>query len=575
MITRLSVQNYALIEALEVPFAPGLNVLTGETGAGKSLLVDAIGLILGRRADSSVMLDPDRKCIVEAEFTQLSPWVLADLAETFAQAGEEWVGEATLIIRREISPGGRSRAFINDSPVNLNLLKAVTEQVVDLHSQHEGARFVEPRVQLDALDRYAGCVAQAREFGRRWQAARTLAEQLRELQAGEAEARRQVDYLSYQLRELSEAQLVVGEDEAIEQQLRRLEHSEQIITGLSQSVALLSDDEQSLSNQLRSTAKALERLSALDPRLGEPAQQLDALRHQIDTTADQLRSLADDTELDPRHREALSARLDTYNRLKVKFAVRTADELIALRDDFARRLEAITASPERIAALEGQLAGEHEALAQLGLELERARQAAAAELEPRIAQLLGEVGLPRATVAIRVSRLHAEAGELSLEGRRVAPDLRGVSKVQFLISTNPGVAPAPIQQVASGGEVARVLLALKAALAEQLGLTALIFDEIDTGISGEVAMKVGRVLQRLAEGRQLLVITHLAQIASRPGHHFYLYKDGRAEGASGRPVTHIRALTGPAREAEIAKILSGDPPPAAAVENARELLAAG
>ena len=570
MLTRLTVQNYALIADLEVRFEAGLNVLTGETGAGKSLLVDAIGLILGRRADTSVLLDPSRKCIVEAEAERLPSWVLDELRPAFEEAGVEVLPDEPLFIRREIAPGGKSRAFVNDTPVTLQLLKALAERAVDLHSQHEGARLTEPRVQLDVLDRFAGAVDAAREFGRRWQAYKYDLDTLEGLRRSEAEARRQLDYYQFQLNELTEAALEPGEDEQIEQQLTRLEHTEQIVGTLGRHINALADDEASVVALLRGLARELDRLAPLDARLAEPAQQLDALRQQLDTTADHLRRLAEDTELDPRRQQDLAARLDTYNRLKVKFAVRSVEELVALRDEFAQKVQAYSAAPERIAELEAALSQQRAELLRLGLQLERQRMAAAMAIEPQVAALLAEVGLVKASVQVRVSRLVAADGALEAEGDRLAPDLRGFNRVQFLVSTNPGVAPAPLQQVASGGEVARVMLALKAALAEQLGLATLIFDEIDTGISGEVAMKVGRVLQRLAGGRQLLVITHLPQIASRPASHFFLYK----EQAQGRSATRLRLLDAEARVAEIAKILSGDPPPAPALQNARELMAA-
>jgi DNA repair protein RecN (Recombination protein N) len=569
VLSRLSVKNYALISDIEASFAAGLNLLTGETGAGKSLLVNAIGLILGRRADSSVLLDAGKKCVVEAEFSHVPVWVLDEVRADFASAEVDLGDEPTVIVRREIAPGGKSRAFVNDTPVTLALLKTLAERMVDLHGQSEGIRLLEPRVQLDAIDRFAGCTEAAANFGRQWQALKALHAEIAQLRTQEAEAARQLDYFRHQLTELTEAQLEPGEDERIEQQLTRLEHTEQILLTLGRQVEVLSGDEAGLSASLRTLARELERLASLDSRVAEPAQRIEAARVEIEAIADTLRAFAEDTDLDPREQERIAQRHDTYSRLKLKFAVRTAEELIALRDDFEGKVASYAAAPERIAALEAQAKALEGELAQLALQLHEARSAAAAELQPRIAGLLAEVGLPTARVSIVVSLLSSAVGSLMVAGERVAPDVRGASAVQFLVSTNPGLPLGPLQQVASGGEVARVMLALKTALAEQLGLSALIFDEIDTGISGEVAMKVGRVLERLAQDRQLLVITHLPQIASRHGHHFFLFK----QNTGGRTATHLTELANEARVIEIAKMLSSDPPGDSALDNARQLLA--
>jgi DNA repair protein RecN (Recombination protein N) len=563
MLAKLYIQNYALIDKLWISFDNGLNILTGETGAGKSILVGAIGMILGRRAESGVMLNPDEKCVVEAEFRLKDDTLQDVLKENDIDAPD-----AHLIIRREVSPGGKSRAFVNDSPVNLNALRAVAERLVDLHGQHEGQLLLEPAYQLQVLDQYAGLAAQAAQFKQLLAQTQAVAAEIDGLRRQEAEARRQTDYYRFQVQELTEAKLQPAEDEDVENRLRVLQHAEQITENLARNYARLEEGDSALNLQLKQMQRELEKLSALDARVAPLAQKIGEAKFLLADVAAELQALAETTELDPNTLQALADRQTVYNKLKMKFAVHTAAELIALRDEFAAKLNQFENLDDRIAALEKQKAALLSQLADLGLALEKQRLAVATQLGKKITGLLHEVGLTQADFAIEVTRLHAANGLLAIDGQAIQPNAAGINGVQFNIRTNAGLPLGPLAAIASGGEVSRVMLAVKAVLARKLALGTLIFDEIDTGISGEVALKVGRVMEQLGAQHQVLAITHLPQIASRSGSHYFIYKTTEA----GRAYSRMRKLEKADRVEEIAKMISGESPSPLARKTATELL---
>lgn len=563
MLAKLYIQNYALIDKLWISFDKGLNILTGETGAGKSILVGAIGMILGRRAEGNIILNPDEKCIVEAEFRLKDDGILDIL-----QTNDIEAPDAHLIIRREVAPGGKSRAFINDSPVNLTVLRAVAERLVDLHGQHEGQLLLEPAYQLQVLDQYAGLTAQAAQFKTLLGALQHTAAQVDELRRQEAEARRQTDYYRFQVQELAEAKLQPGEDEDIENRLRVLQHAEQITESLARHYARLEEGDDALNVQLKQMQRELEKLSALDARVAPLEQKLGEAKFILADVAVELQALAEGTDLDPKALQTLADRQTVYNKLKMKFAARTATELIALRDEFAAKLDQFENLDQQIADLEKQKTTLAQQLVQLGLELEAKRVAVASALGKKITGLLREVGLAHADFDVAVSRLHAPNGLLQVQGQAVQPNATGINGVQFNIRTNAGLPLGPLAAIASGGEVSRVMLAVKAALAEEMALSTLIFDEIDTGISGEVALKVGRVMQQLGTRHQVLAITHLPQIASRSGSHYFIYKTTEA----GRAYSRMRKLEKADRVEEIAKMISGESPSPQARKTATELL---
>lgn len=565
MLSKLYIQNYALIDKLWISFEQGLNILTGETGAGKSILVGAIGMILGKRAENNVMLNPDEKCIVEAEFRLKDDSLVSYLSENEIDAAD-----AVLIIRREIAPGGKSRAFVNDTPVNLNILRAVAERLVDLHGQHEGQLLLEPGYQLQVLDQYAGLQTKTAEFKTLYTAVLSLQEKIEALKKQEGAARRQSDYYRFQLQELNEAKLIANEDEEIENRLRVLQNAEQITETLARNYTRLDDSETGISIQLKIIQRELEKLGNLDTRVTPFSVKIQEAKFVIDEVAAELQALAEQTDLDPKALQQLSERQNIYNKLKIKFAVKTAIELIALRDDFAVKLNQFDNLDDTIADSEKELAALLKQLAKLGLEIEAERLAVSSVLSSKISQLLREVGLPQAQFEIQVSRLDNENGIITLPQGNVQPNATGINTIKFLIQTNAGLAVGPLGNIASGGEISRVMLAIKAALAEKLALSTLIFDEIDTGISGEVALKVGRVMEALGKHHQVLTITHLPQIASRLGGHYYIYKTTE----NGRAYSRIRKLENAERIQEIAKMIGGETPTEMALKTASELIGA-
>lgn len=567
MLTRLFVQNYALIDRTELAPAPGLNILTGETGAGKSLLVGALGLILGQRADPGVVLDPQQSCVVEAEFT------LPDLSSVAPALAEEGIESTdnTLTVRRIIMPSGKSRAFVNDQPVNLAALREIVGRVVELHGQHDGQLLLDPRMQREVLDRFAGHQAAVEAFGQNLSRMRKLVNEIADLRAKEAEANRQLEYFQYQFNELSKAELDAEEEDRLEAEMRLLENAEQICVLLAEAANRLDADELGILSQLTEAERRLGHATDLGAPIAEHAEALENARHALQEVSAALARAQDRIEADPERLHEVQARLDVYNRLKMKFAVPTAAGLLALQVEFAGQIEAFSSIEERIAALEKEQAALAQTLGKDALVLEKARLQAGKVLAQKVTEALVKVGLPKAKFNVEAPRLSAEDKSLTLkiEGQSCGTAPWGINRVQFSIATNAGQVPGPLERIASGGELSRVMLALKAALAEKMRLAVLIFDEIDTGISGEVALKVGRVMEELAETHQILSITHLPQIASRNARHFFIYKEGTAN----RTYSRVRTLSEDERITELAKMMSGETPTAAAIATAKDLLA--
>ncbi|MFW5658351.1 MAG: DNA repair protein RecN [Bacteroidota bacterium] len=566
MLQRLTVRNFALICEVDLEFAPGLNLLTGETGAGKSLLVGAIGLILGRRADTSVLLKDDEKCLVEAVFNLPKHSAVRALLES----EEIDVEDDQLIVRRIIQPSGKSRAFVNDLPVTLPILREISGRMVELHGQHEGQRLVDPEIQLELLDAYAGVQLERQAFGDQLAELRKLEREISALKKQAAEAREQEAFLRFQVEELDAAKLEPGEDEQLEQEFELLENAESVQQALAQVVQQLEHDEQqNLIAQLTGLERLLEPSAKLKPGIHAQLEALQNARYNLEEAARELERESESMELDPERLETVRTRLDVLNRLKTKYRVKTSDELIQKHTELDAQLQTISGAEARTEELEHSAAAARDSLVQLGLQLESARQAAAQELSDKILARLTAVGLPESQIELRIERLPASGAVLELpEGDAVGIESTGFNQLNFLISTNKGFAPQPLQKVASGGEISRVMLAVKSALAERLALEVLIFDEIDTGISGETAVKVGQEMEALAAQHQLITITHLPQIGARSGRHFFIRKEQGDEMAQ----TTITQLDTDGRIRALAEMLSGSNPTDTALNTARELL---
>jgi len=564
MLHRLTVQNYALIDQAEVLFRPGLNLLTGETGAGKSLLVGAIGLILGERADLSVLLDGEEKCIVEAEFRLADAQRVAVLLAPHELEPEDEV----LVVRRMLLPSGRSRAFINDQPVTLPVLRAICSQLVELHGQHDGLRLLSATEQLQMLDRYADTGEQVLTFGRQWREWQATQRELARLLQAAAERIQRQDFLQFQVAELSEAALQAGEDDELEAELKRLEHAEQLKASLFEIAQSLCGEELAADERLAAALQRAETVARLLPEAAALAALLRDAQALVQDANQQAEKLAHDLELSPERLQEVHQRLDVINRLKLKYQKTSVAALLEAHEAFSQELATLSGADARIQGLQQQVSEQEAALIQTGLTLEAAREKAAQALSAAVTATLQEVGLKGASFRADVTRTTAESGALAVEGQLVQPQVHGFNACTFFIQTNPGLPEGPLAKVASGGEISRVMLALKTALAERVALSVLIFDEIDTGISGEVALRVGRVLERLAVRHQVLSITHLPQIASRSGAHYHI----RKEQANDRTRTRIDALSQEQRVEAVAALLSGHNPSASARQSARELM---
>jgi len=553
MLRELRLKNFAVVESVTVPFTPGLNVLTGETGAGKSILVDAILLVRGARAQTDVIRADAETATVEAVFAidgaGAARGVLDDAGLTADDNGE-------IVVRRELARSGRHRAFVNDSPVTVGLLERVGDVLVEVHGQHEHQRLLEPARQLELLDRFAD----AEEAGARVEAlyakhrvARAEAERTR----GEARDRAQrEDLLRFQVGELDAARLRVGEKEELRGELRRVQHAERFTAGLSEAAALLADAPQSAAEGLARAARILHDLGRLDAALAAPSEPIEAARIQLDEALGAIRRLRDGIVAEPGRLDAIHERLDALTRLERKYGD-GEEAMLRFRDEAGRDLERLERHEEVMAEQERVL-GELEAeLVAAATALSARRRSAASRLATQVERALRALGMERAVFEVGLEPA-AEVGA------------RGADRVELRLSTNPGEEMKALARVASGGELSRTMLALKSVLARADRVPTLVFDEVDAGIGGRVASVVAQTLAGAAEGRQVLCVTHLAPIAALAGHHLRVSKSVRG----GRTRMAVAPLAGDERVEEVARMLGGATTTAAAREHARDLLGA-
>ena len=563
MLKHLFLKNYALFSETRIDFPGGLTILTGETGAGKSLLVGALGLIMGKRADSSVFMH-EEKCVIEATFGQLSPRIVQALAlfEDFDLEGDE------VFIRREIRPNGKSRAFVNDTPVSLQVLRQVSALLLDLHGQHENAVLLSQEKQIDLLDAYAETEGLVSQFAEQLRAAEKIRKQIAELRSQEANAQSQLEFYQFQVQELEAADVKAGEEEDLEAELNLLQNSEEIREALGGAVERLYQEDASLYSQLSEMLEPLQKVQDVNAQVNEEVSRLIDVQETLKESAFAFQAMLDTVENDPERLAFIEERLAVYHRLKLKYKAKTGAELVAIYEEVTGKLDDFSSLEERIAELEKAYQRQQEGLRKTGLQLEAARLAAKPILEEKIGSLLAQVGFNKSRFEIALERtIHAE-GDLEIEGKPLRPTTKGLNKVYFLIQTNPGLPIGPLAQIASGGEISRVMLAIKAALAEKSEFPVLIFDEIDTGISGEIANKVGIVMQQLARQFQILSITHLPQIAAKGHQHFQIRKQVNGE----RTSSTIQPLSQDERIHIIAQMLSGEQPTDSALRNAQELI---
>ena len=551
MLRSLYIQNYALIEKLDIDFEPGFSVITGETGAGKSIILGAIGLLLGQRADVKSIRTGATKCVIEAHF-DVSRY--SNLRPFFADNGLDYDDEC--ILRRELYASGKSRAFINDSPAQLTQMKELGEQLIDVHSQHQNLLINTEGFQLNVLDLLAhddATLAAYQSVYKQWKQAQGDLDKLVEKIARD---KADEDYIRFQWQQLDEARLTPGEQEELEQETELLSHAEDIKAGLYQACQRFNDDENGLLSGLKECCNTMQNLQNVYPPAEEWANRLESSYIELKDIADEIADNEERVEFNPARLAEANERLNLIYTLQQKHRVDTVDELIALRDEYATRLAAISSSDEELETLRQRCEELQEQVRRQASCLTQARQAAAQEVERQMASRLIPLGMPNVRFTVDM-------------GERKEPGPHGSDTVSFLFSANKNGTMQNISSVASGGEIARVMLSVKAMIAGAVKLPTIVFDEIDTGVSGEIASRMADIMQEMAENeRQVISITHLPQIASRGRTHYKVYKqDNETETNS-----HIRRLTDEERVEEIAHMLSGATLTEAALNNARTLL---
>ena len=549
MLKQLHISNYALIDELEVSFQPGYNVITGETGAGKSILLGALSFALGERADTNVLFDKEKKCVVEAQF------VLTD--ETLKSLFEEndLDFETECIFRRELNPQKKSRAFINDTPVALQTMKEIGSQLVDIHSQHDSLLLTDADFQLRLLDEIAQNGAVLTDYQDEYGNYNTLKRKLNELKELATKNTAENDYLKFQLEELEKANLKEGEYVEIEQTLHVMENSEEIKTLLVTANSLMDDSENAILGQVNDLASSLQRLRHLLPDTEELAERIENLKVELKDIAYDLRRKEDETQFDEEQLQSLQERYDLLSRLMMKHHVSDFEALISLRDSLKEKVNAFENIDEVIAKVQKQLDASMRHLSQKAKTLHDRRCQAAKAFSERVTELVRQLAMPFAQF------------QVSVEGQEIFGS-KGSDEIRFLFSANKGIAVDDLRRVASGGELSRLMLSIKSAVSDYNYIPTLIFDEIDTGVSGEVAAKIGSIMWQMGQSLQLISITHLPQVASQAEHHYFIYKDNEGE----RTQSHIRLLDSAERIGEIAKMLSNDKVTPEALKAAEVLL---
>lgn len=552
MLIKLYVQNYALIKELDVELDSGLTIITGETGAGKSILLGALSLILGTRADSSVLLDKNEKCIVEGTF-RIEEY---ELNEFFISNELDY--EPVTILRREINPAGKSRAFINDTPVTINLLKDLGDRLIDIHSQHQTLMLNDNSFQLNLIDSFSGTAKLKNDYKEIYADYRKLKKEYTLIKEKADKNKADLEYYQFQYNQLDEAKLIQGEQEELEAEQELLGHSEEIKLALSTSSNLFFAEGISILSMLREVKLNIARIKAFLPESENLFLRAESALIELDDLAAEIEKLSVSIEADPQRLVVINNRLDTIYSLVQKHRVKDLNELIIKKKEIGDLISSIVSSDERLSELEALLEKDISSLKTISGEISQKRKTALPEIEARITGLLKQLGIPNAKFRISVTQL-----------QEFTPT--GVDQADFLFSANKQIAPENLARIASGGELSRVMLSLKSLLTKNNNLPTIIFDEIDAGVSGEVADKVGQILSAMGKYMQVINITHLPQVASRGNRHYHVYKDDTDNSS----FTRVKLLSPEERILEVARLLSGSEVTETAMKNARELLKAG
>jgi DNA repair protein RecN (Recombination protein N) len=550
MLSRLSIQNYAIIDELEIDFSTHLNVITGETGAGKSIIVGALGLILGQRADSNVLLKKEKKCVVEGCFKEEAsePFVLRFLKENELDLADE------LTVRREIAVNGKSRAFINDTPVNLSQLNSLSSLLVDLHQQFDTLELGESDFQREVLDALANNFSLLVNYRQLFSGSQSARREWEKLKEEKAQFEKEFDYHQFQFNELDEAGFRENELEDLDVELKMLSNAEGIKTALTKAYYDMAESEEPLVRQLKSMLSSIQHYADLHPELPVITQRLQSAYIELQDIADEIDRINGHIGSDAERLDFINERLSLGYRLLKKHGVATTNELIDIRNSLNEKLQAVLNIDEAITSAGkkyNELTTQAESLA---TKISAARLAQCKPLESKVNRMLAQVGMPNARIKVDI--------------RKVALNPTGFDDVVFLFDANKSNQFQPLRKVASGGELSRLMLCIKSLVATSMNMPTLIFDEIDTGISGEAARQVGIIMKELAGSRQVICITHQPQIAGKADAHYLVYKALKED----RVTTGVRLLDTDERIVAIAKMMSGEKPTAAALENAREMV---
>ena len=550
MVQRLLIRNYAIIESLEIEFSKSLTIITGETGAGKSILLGALGMILGNRADTKVLYNQAEKCVIEGYF-DISAY---DLKSFFDENEIDY--EAQSVVRRELTPAGKTRSFINDTPVNLAQLKAFSSKLVDLHQQFDTLDIHDATFQIQMIDALADNkrpLSIYRDLFKKYQSDKKL---LAELKEKNERSTREIEFLNFQIAEFNKAELVGGEQETLEEEQTRLNNAETIKRNLSAAYQAINEEDNALVGQMRSIGASISQVKKYAPSVSKLHERFEGLIYELEDIAGELEGIADKTEFNPERISEIQTRLDIVYKLQKKHGVATVEQLLDIQESLQNQLNAFGDLSEEIEKLEKNIAVQDKELREQATVLSDKRKKVIPKFEQQVHEMLHELSMENAKLQVQT----LELAELTLNG---------MDDVQFLFAANKGSRLQAIKDVASGGELSRLALCTKSLVAAAIPLPTLIFDEIDSGVSGDVALKMGNILQKLASHHQVVVITHSPQVAAKADRHYFVYKNHKED----RTITNVRPLSMDERVKAIATMLSQNPPSASAMENAKELLA--
>ena len=549
MLIDLRIRNYALIEQLQLQPSALLNIITGETGAGKSIMLGAIGLLLGNRADSRMLFDTGKKCVIEGQF-DIRSYQLQDIFEA-----EDLDYDAQCILRREISPAGKSRAFVNDTPVTLETLRHIGANLMDIHSQHDTLLLGDAVFQLNLLDLYAGLVPTRGQYSNVYRQYRKLEADLKTLQDQVAQANKELDYHSFLLTELDDAHLDNERQDELEQEVKELEHAEEIKYKFTHALQSLTESEYCATSGMKEAAALLGQIAGYSELARELKLRLDSCLIELHDIADEIEVAERRTEGDPARIDELQGRLNVLYSLQRKHQVRDVVALLAVRSDLRDKVSSVLNLDRQITRLRRDADAALATVTKQATRLSEARRKVFPKFEKELVALLADLGMPNSRIVVQ----HQEG----------VPATSGIDLVSILFTANKGAQPQTLSKAASGGEFSRLMLCIKYMLADKTALPTIVFDEIDTGISGEIAVKVGRMMQQMAKKHQLIAISHLPQMAAAGDTHYFVYKEDHAD----RTVSCIRPLNLEERIQEIAQMISGAKPSLHATQSARELLA--